>query len=377
MSAGRLRPRADLSGTAVLAALGLAMFVPAIAHAVPRFSARYEQKCTLCHMNPSGGGLRTLYASQYIVPEELAWSKPAPKILESINPLIAGRILIGTDFRTMYSYASNAAASPVNDFFQMQGDLYLDFQMDDQLSLYYDRGMSSSYELFGLWQGLPLTGYVKLGRFVPAYGWKFDDHTMFVRNDLGFAPPGNSDVGVELGASPGRFDIQLAAVNGNRGSTSDSDRRLASVFNGAYRFHLGEFGLSAGAAGYWENREGISYGTGGTFGYATWRRLTWTGQVDFTRVHVSGEPHVTGFVTSNELSVVLHQGLELLATYDFLDPDYNLKTGSKTRWGGGVYVMPRPFLTVEGLVRSTRYERGVDVAGPDFWEGVLLFHLLY
>jgi len=34
------------------------------AGAVPRYSARYGQSCTLCHQNPTGGGMRTLYASQ-------------------------------------------------------------------------------------------------------------------------------------------------------------------------------------------------------------------------------------------------------------------------------------------------------------------------
>nr|MEE4266754.1 hypothetical protein [Candidatus Krumholzibacteria bacterium] len=42
------------------------------AHAVPRYTAQYGQSCTLCHTNPTGGGLRTEYASQYLIPEEIA-----------------------------------------------------------------------------------------------------------------------------------------------------------------------------------------------------------------------------------------------------------------------------------------------------------------
>jgi hypothetical protein len=360
----------------VVAVVALASMAT-VASGIPRYSARYEQKCALCHTNPTGGGLRTLYASQYLVPEEIAWSKPEKSVLEGIDPEIAKRILIGTDFRTIYTYANDDPPGSVKDFFQMQGDIYLNFQMDDQLSLYYDHGISSSYELFGMWQGLPLTGYAKLGRFVPSYGWKFDDHTMFVRSDLGFFPPGNSDVGVEFGISPRRFDVQFAVVNGNRGSTSDDNRKLATVLNAMYRGHTGPFGWSAGVAGYWQDGDEANYGTGGTFGYLTWRRFTWLGQVDWTLDDPQGEGHTTGFVTSSEVSYLLRQGLEVLATYDLLDPDYNLKTGATTRVGGGVFVMPRPFVTLEALVRSTMIDPGIDVTGSDYWETVVQFHLLY
>jgi hypothetical protein len=60
-----------------------------------------------------------------------------------------------------------------------------------------------------------------------------------------------------------------------------------------------------------------------------------------------------------------------------LDPDYNLKTGATTRVGGGVFVMPRPFVTLEALVRSTMIDPGIDVTGSDYWETVVQFHLLY
>jgi hypothetical protein len=348
---------------------------PALASAVPRFSARYEQKCALCHANPSGGGLRTLYASQYLVPEEMAWSKPKEDVLSNIDPEISKNVVIGTDFRMIHRYSDDEA--PQQNFFQMQGDIYVDFRMDESLSLYYDQGINSNYELFGLWEGLPLTGYVKLGRFVPAYGWKFDDHTMYVREELGFLPPGNSDVGVEFGVSPQRFDVQFALLNGNRGSTADNNQKFATMFSGAYRFHVGPVGAAVGAAGYWEDNEDANYGTGGTFGYLLWRELAWLYQIDWTLDDPQGVGHTTGFVTSSEVSYLVRKGLEARATYDFFDPDFNLESGAKSRWGGGVSVMPRAFLVVEALYRATSFDEGPALVGEDFWETVVQFHLLY
>ncbi len=356
-------------------AFALVVSVTGIARAVPRYSARYEQKCALCHVNPSGGGMRNLYASQYIVPEEMAWSKPEKSVLEGIDPQIAKNIIVGTDFRMIHA-ASDDDARFIN-FFEMQGDIYVDFQMGDALSLYYDRGISTSDELFGLWQGLPLTGYVKAGRFVPAYGWKFDDHTMFVRDDLGFAPPSNSDVGIEFGISPQRLDMQVAVLNGNFGSTLDNDQKLAAMLTAIYRGRTGPFGWAGGVEGYWRDGPTENYGTGGTYGYLTLGGLAWVGQVDWIRTAPEGGGHTTGLVTSNEVSYLVHRGFEILGTYDFYDPDWNSQTGAKTRWGGGVSALPVPFLAVQALFRSTTYDDGIDLTGTDFWETVVQLHLLY
>ncbi len=360
----------------IVCLMAVVTMLPAVtALAVPRYSARYEQKCALCHTNPSGGGQRTLYASQYLVPEEMAWSKPKPDILEGIDPEIARNLIIGTDFRLIHSGSDDDTRS--RNFFQMQGDVYLNFQMDENLSLYYDHGITTSYELFGLWQGLPLTGYVKAGRFVPAYGWRFDDHTMYVRDNLGFLPPANSDVGLEFGVSPGRADVQLAVVNGNRGSTFDSDQRLATVLSGVYRGRVGPVGWAAGLAGYWRDGDAENFGTAGTFGYLTWRRLVWMAELDWFLEDPEGKGHTTGLVTSHELSLLARQGLELLATYDFFDADWNNETGAVNRWGGGVSALPRPFLAVQALFRATAYDDGVALPGTDFWETVLQIHLIY
>ncbi len=62
-------PASWLSWWAVLLAALLAG-TPALA--LPRYAATYGQSCVLCHENPTGGGLRNLYATQYLIPEEIA-----------------------------------------------------------------------------------------------------------------------------------------------------------------------------------------------------------------------------------------------------------------------------------------------------------------
>jgi hypothetical protein len=364
---------------AVVWALAAAGGLSAIqAQALPRYSARYEQNCMLCHANPAGGGMRSTYASQQLVPKELAWSKTTPAVMAGIDPQISKNVIIGADFREMYVATDHASTQPITQgFFQMQQAIYLLFQLDPKFSLYYDRGSSDTYEVFGTAHVLPASGYVKAGRFVPSYGWKFDDHTMYVRSELGFFPPTNNDVGVEIGFTPQRFDVQLGVVNGNRGSVQNDDRKPAELVNGIYRFHAGPFGMAAGAEGYHDPGRSEVLDMAGARGYLTWSSLTWLGEWDWARRDPTTGPTVTGLVTSHELSWQAHQGLDILATYDFHDPDIDRLSGANTRWGGGVHAMPKPFLACDVLFRRTHVDALPGLPDTDSSEGVFQLHLLF
>ena len=67
----------------------------------------------------------------------------------------------------------------------------------------------------------------------------------------------------------------------------------------------------------------------------------------------------------------------MLSTYDFYDPDRHLRSGSKTRWGVGFSVMPRPFLIGQALFRQTHVDQGPALSGRDFDEGLFQLHFLY
>ncbi len=344
------------------------------ASALPRYSARYEQKCALCHVNPSGGGLRSSYASRQLVPEEIAWWGARPKAIEDAEKLIPETIQIGADFREFYVGADDGSAHL--NFFEMQADLYLAFQLDPKATLYYDRGQSGNYEAFGIGYIRP-TLYLKAGRFVPSYGWKFDDHTMYVRSELGFMPPVNSDVGLEAGFSHGPFDLQAAVVNGNRGSTLDNDTKVAGVANAVVRHRLGPVGMSIGVSGYHQPSEGRDFDTWGAYGYLRFHGVTWLGETDVVQEQLAGGPVNQKLVTSHEVTYLVRQGLEVKGTYDFFDPDRDLASGARSRWGGGVFVMPRSYVTLEALVRRIDFDNGVTFSGGDYTETLLQLHLLY
>ena len=366
-------------GAAILLAIVAGTLLPALkALALPRYAARYEQNCMLCHVNPSGGGMRSAYAVQELVPKEFAMSPATPELLKEIDPRIGKHLSIGTDFRQLFLLESegSALAAP-QGFFPMQGDIYVTFQLDPKFLLYYDKGFTNTYEAFGLAHVLPFDGYVKAGRFVPAYGWKFDDHTLFVRDSEGFAPPANSDAGVEVGLSPNPFEVQVALLNGSRGATLDNDRRLAMSGNASARFNVGPVAGLLGLAGYVQPGVDVDLSTGGVFGYLSGWNVTWVGQTDWVRRHAPESSPNTGIASSQELTVLLKRGVEFKSTYDFFDPDRHIRSGAKDRWGVGFDVMPRSFLVLEALYRHTRVHSGpaLDTGGYD--EGLFQLHLLY
>lgn len=342
------------------------------AEALPRYTARYEQKCALCHVNPSGGGLRNAYASQRMVPDEIAWRRTQPSVLNGIDSTLSRFLLLGVDFREVY-VGSDVAQQRYN-FFQMQGDIYLSVQLDPRVSLYYDRSRNDTYEMFGLGYVLPVL-YVKAGRFVPSYGWRFDDHTMFVREQLGLAPPSGSDVGLEAGFARGPLDVQVGFLNGARGSIHDTDPKYAYSANAMYRRRLGPFGGALGLSGYHHPGDSEDNDAWGAYGYLTWRTLTWLGEADLAQRKPTGAGAVQSFIASHEITWLVRQGLEVKATYDFFDPDRDVGAGAKSRWGGGLAVMPYPYLALEAALRKTEFDDGVNYSGQDALETVLQLHL--
>ena len=365
---------------AALALAAAALCVAAYdAGAVPRYSVRYEQNCMLCHVNPTGGGMRSAYATDELVPQELAMSPRKPELLAVLDTYLNKHIRIGADFRNQFMlFSEGSPQANQQGFFPMQGDLLLSFQLDPKGVLYYKRGISNATEYFYVGHVLPWGGYVKGGRFVPPYGWKFDDHTMYVREHEGFAPPTHSDAGIEMGLAPKFGDLTVAVVNGNRGGTLDNDRRLAIAATASTRFHLGPALAVAGLSGYTQPGIDTDVNRAGAFGALSLGSVTWLGQADLTRDDPAGAPvAVSGLVTSHEVSVLLRQGVEVLGTYDFLDPDRDLETGALARFGVGAKVMPRPFMAVEMLYRHTDVQQGSLFAGPDYDEGVFQLHLLY
>ncbi|RPJ44961.1 MAG: hypothetical protein EHM19_05980 [Candidatus Latescibacterota bacterium] len=358
---------------ALLFAAAFALSLAAPAAANPRYSSRYGQKCLLCHEDPGGGGMRSPYASEFLVPNEISMRGYDERSAALLDHALSRSVSVGADMRTLASYADKGTA-PEN-FFQMQGDVYLRFQLDARFSAYFERGVSGSYELWASGFVLPASGYFKIGRFTPPYGWRLEDHTAFVRESLGyFTPPAHTDVGIEIGFLPGASSLAFAAMNGAPGALRDSDDSRTYFVRAERRIRIGSARIAVGGSFLEDDGNRVCDRAGGPFASATLGRLTWVGECDWRR-DASGE--ATAFASSHELAARIVRGLDLVATFDFVDPDQGARTGARRRAGIGVDALPFPFLGTLAMVNFHDTDGGADVPSEEFVETLLLFHIFY
>lgn len=323
----------NLSGVTVLL---LVLLLTSAGSATPEFAVQYKQSCQLCHHNPTGGGMRALYGAQYFSYMDLPW-KPFKNFqeLEQIQPKLNDNFQIGVDFRSLYwnDIGETESDPDGNSYLTMQGDLYFAFTPNDNTMIYVEKGLGSHFEAFAQFQGLPATGVIKAGRFVPNYGWRFADHKSFVRDALGFsANPTKGislieDNGIEIGFYPMEWEFSLALTNGAP-SAIDGDDGKAVTARSAARFSLLDANVTIGGS-YRYNQIGLSspdlrYG-GGFWGFNR-GRFTYIGETDWIL-----KDDKTKLVATHKVDYRIRQGWDVSYSYDFYDPDLDLKTGIATR----------------------------------------------
>lgn len=347
------------------------------AQALPHYAASYGQRCVLCHENPTGGGLRTLYATQYLIPEEIAargWpTEDEADFLAGQTPEISPNITVGTDLRTL-SYQQDGGAGST---FAMQGDFYVNLRLSATASAYVEQGLSGSGEIFGLLQGLPLDGYLKAGRFIPDYGWRFADHQMFNRrylmDDAGSDNPAFLyDSGLEFGVSPGFFEFSAATLSG---PSSHGDNYVARAM---VRHEFSGLRLGAGASVWRRHDPNGHRRAAGGFWYVSVGLVNWLAEIDETRRPGGGNGDMRlGNLAATELSLRVAPGWDARLTYSFQDPNRAGKSGTRHRYGAGVAYMPRPYFACQLMGNYWDIEAGADVTGDSYHEAELMLHFFY
>jgi|WetSurMetagenome_2_1015567.scaffolds.fasta_scaffold57472_3 hypothetical protein len=370
---------------ALCLAILFSVSLPALA--LPRFSARTGARCQSCHVNPSGGGMRQAFGVQYgreTLPVP-TWSTDLG--LDDFSTKLTEFVSIGADFRTLYYYQQNPdtgtpprAVSASNAFWQMQGDIYLNFRLAKKVNIYLDKGLYSGFEIFGLLSILPANGYIKVGKFTPNYGLKLDDHRAYVRQYTGFSPEFDISrtssvlTGGEVGFAPGPITITGGFYNSIDGFGSGTGNnkaflgRVEGLFSPTEELHVGVGGnvFTKKLAG-----DGTVTLLGG-FGGVSYGDLTLLGEADLIESKFPGNS-LTGVATYLELNYVVTPGVDVKVGYDFYDPDKNLKSGSLSRYSFGLEFFPLPGVELRPIYRIVKDEP-VDVKNNEY-QMVLHFYL--
>lgn len=210
---------------------------------LPHFSLRNLNNCQSCHVNPTGKGMRNQFGVSF-AQDELSLQSLKDEInFDEVNPQITNQLSIGFDARTLIlsDFKNNKSM-----FYQMQGDLYFDFKLNKKIRFYFDKGLYDGFETFAIAKILPFKGFVKVGKFIPSFGIKTDDHTTWVRSVSGFGN-GAEDEGIELGINPNNFQFTASIFNGN---SSTLKKAKAIVLRTEYMGQIGFANYLIGASYY-------------------------------------------------------------------------------------------------------------------------------
>ena len=195
-------------------ALAVAL-LPVLARAEPYLAVASGLACSSCHVNPTGGGLRSAAGALYAHNALAAWR--VPDALQWAGG-IGDYLRLGGDLRTGET-RTRVPDQPTQKTSGMeQFRLYADVQLLPGLfGGYLDQqlrpGRSQRQEAYLRLGGSARGWYAKAGQFYLPFGWRLQDSSSFVRSlsNISMTTP---DKGVEIGFERGDWSLQLARSNG-------------------------------------------------------------------------------------------------------------------------------------------------------------------
>jgi hypothetical protein len=337
--------------------------------------------CQECHVNPTGGGMRNEFGAEYygrtVLPIR---TYERNQRLDGFSTSLTDFIRVGTNFRTLLLYEDDgdSETDSYSTFWQMQGDFYITMQASRDLTFYLDKGLYQGFEVFGLLNIPSIDSYLKVGKYIPAYGIRMDDHNVYTRSGapgIVTVPFGEraEDTGVEFGYNTDQATLSAGLFSGAPGGgIRMADESINAVaLRGEWRFApaTGANGFLGGSL-YRNKRttfETVNYGVFGGFGSE--RNFNVIGEIMIVSLKQPPDAPAEDYILFfSEFNYLLQQGIDLKL-------QYNLGTGGtpdRTRQAIGVgselFLMP-------GLELRPLYRIHFGDELPNISEFILMFHV--
>ena len=317
------------------------------ARAEPYIAARTGLKCMQCHVNPTGGGMRTLFGETY------AQTQLAAKKIGADEDLWTGQIdkffSVGGNLRADYAYDDVPHQSQTNDFSVEEARAYLDFSViPNRLSVYLDErvapGNSTNLESnvrFWVKEG---SMYVKAGRMYLPFGYRLEDDTAFVRELSGINMQ-TPDEGLEVGFEHNAWTSQIAISNGAGGASEIDHGKQIST-----RTEYVQSRWRAGASVLFNDTDLGNRKAAGIFGGYDLGPVTLLGELDYVDDGSIGSGRKSK-ASIAEADWLIRQGHNLKVSYEWLDPDDDIDENEQTRSSLVYEWAPIQFLQLRAGIR--------------------------
>ncbi len=331
-------------------ALALGLLATPTARAEPYFAQREGYRCSKCHVNRTGGGMRTAFGRQWAWTHLVRSAPPTPNVdIEeelsnlqrrawwTIDPALTDDIAVGADIRV--GNITALAEEVQNTFTNPEASLYLALDATHFATAYFDlslaEGSAQAREAFLLLHGAGL--YLKAGIILLPYGLRIWGDEQFIRSETGFnfASP---DLGIEVGYENGPFGLFVAASNGAGGGLdSDRDKQLSGLMEWAGPW------WRVGASGSFNRTARTEDLFFGGFAGLTLGRLTLLAEVDRLRTRfVEEDESIVSLVAFGEADFLVAQGLNLKVAYGFHDPDLDIEENQRFTLLCGLEIFAAP-----------------------------------
>lgn len=205
---------------------GFLLFVWGKAGAEPYLAAWKGVNCNACHVNQTGGWLRSDFGKGYGSSLATFDWEGLEDAAHSAQKAMPTGLSVGLDLHEAY-YGTFFSAPTVNTNGFLSSAGYAPGRQAVELSVRANQDLagvmtyryddSKVSEFYALWSGLPEGGYLKLGKFMTPYGLGLADDNSFVRGSLNtqFTFDSNPAEGLEFGIYPDPAFVNLSVFNGD------------------------------------------------------------------------------------------------------------------------------------------------------------------
>ncbi|MEW6168105.1 MAG: hypothetical protein AB1651_10460 [Pseudomonadota bacterium] len=318
------------------------------AQAEPYLAAREGLKCMQCHVNPSGGGMRTAFGSAYaqtvLAAERI--ETPAKPWNDALDMLVN----IGGDLRVNARYTDVPDQGADSAFETEELRVYLAANVIPQrLTIYADQqlapGGSVNREAYALLRSADQRYYAKAGRMYLPYGLRLEDDEAFVRlaPGLNMTTPDN---GVELGYESAAWSLQAAASNGAGGGTENNEGKQLSL-SAAYVQPCWRLGASAN----YNDADPGDRAMGALFATLRTGALTWLAEADYIDDDSFASGRRTLIAGLLETNWAWRKGHNLKLTGEYFDPDTDVDEDQQARYSLVWEYTPIQFLQIRSGLR--------------------------